>query len=414
MNRIKEWVEIHKKQTIAIAIALVLIIGGTVTAVAMNAGNKNEVVTETPKPTLTPAPKQTIIDEIKLNVTSPDEKWTAESSPAIIHIKGTNDDTKETDFYHAISYGKEEPKISLVSGEYELTVVSPINVDGSIHILANANKDTDGDGKNDALAFDSSDYANAKSEEEQLLVEITIEQIPADQVTDEMMKEVAQNIKTAIKNGDDTLKGDNGKQILDTANANINANEHISEETKESTKETTESAQSETESKPTPTVTPKPDKTNNDSGNTNNNNGNSNNNSDKGSTGSSNTSKPKEPVWVAEQGHYENITEQVWVENWVTVVVTPEYTTQVTDYNTILETWMVFAHDGYRTTDIDDAKAHSRELILADHPSNFWYEYKYAVNTVTYPAVTEQQDQGSYQTKVTGQKWVVDVPGHWE
>lgn len=414
MNKIKEWVETHKKQTIAIAIALVLIIGGTVTVVAMNAGNKTEVVTETPKPTPTakptPTPKETIIDEIKLNVTSLDEKWTAESSPAIIHIKGTNDDTKETDFYHAISYGKEEPKISLVSGEYELTVVSPINADGSIHVLANANKDTDNDGKNDALAFDSSDYANAKSEEEQLLVEIIIEQIPADQVTDEMMKEVAQNIKTAIKNGDDTLKGDNGKQILDTANTNINANEHISEETKESTKETTESAQSETESQPTPTVTPNPDNTDNTGGN--NDSGNNSNNNNNGS----NNNKPseKEPVWVAEQGHYENITEQVWVENWVTVVVTPEYTTQVTDYNTILETWMVFAHDGYRTTDIDDAKAHSRELILADHPSNFWYEYKYAVNTVTYPAVTEQQDQGSYQTKVTGQKWVVDVPGHWE
>lgn len=411
MNKIKEWVETHKKQTIAIAIALVLIIGGTVTVVAMNAGNKTEVVTETPKPTPTakptPTPKETIIDEIKLNVTSLDEKWTAESSPAIIHIKGTNDDTKETDFYHAISYGKEEPKISLVSGEYELTVVSPINVDGSIHILANANKDTDGDGKNDALAFDSSDYANAKSEEEQLLVEITIEQIPADQVTDEMMKEVAQNIKTAIKNGDDTLKGDNGKQILDTANTNINANEHISEETKESTKETTESAQSETESQPTPTVTPKPDNTDNTSntGGNNNNTGNTNNNSGNGSTGS--TPQPKEPVWVAEQGHYENITEQVWVPNIVTVVVTPEKTEQVFDYMEYR-----FAHDGYTTTNIDDAKAHARELILAGVPDNFQHIEHY--KTVTTPAVTEQQDQGSYQNKVTGQKWVVDVAGHWE
>lgn len=107
-------------------------------------------------------------------------------------------------------------------------------------------------------------------------MEIKIEQIPADQVTDEMMKEVVGNIKTAIANGDDTLKGDNGKQILDTVNKNVDANEHISDETKESTKETTESAQSETGSKPAETV--KPDNTDNTGGNDNsNNNGGSNN-----------------------------------------------------------------------------------------------------------------------------------------
>lgn len=27
---------------------------------------------------------------------------------------------------------------------------------------------------------------------------------------------------------------------------------------------------------------------------------------------------------------------------------------------------------------------------------------------------TKQVDKGSYQTKVTGRKWVVDVPGHYE
>ena len=410
MNKIKQWVEIYKKQTIAIAIAFVLIIGGTVTVVAMNAGNKTEVVTETPKPTPTakptPIPKETIIDEIKLNVTG-DDTWTTESSPAIVHIVGTNDDTKETDFYHAISYGKEEPQISLVSGEYELTVVSPINVDGSIHVLANANKDTDGDGKNDALAFDSADYANAKSEEEQLLVEITIKQIPADQVTDEMMKEVARNIKTAIENGDDTLKGDNGKQILDTVNTNVDANDHISNEMKESTKETTQSAQSETETAPETTVTPAPSKTGNTGGNTVNSGTGGSNNNNASDNNKPNPSKPKEPVWVAEQGHYENITEQVWVENWVTVVVTPEKSEQVYDYSEY-----VFGYDGYTTTSKEECRERQKANILAGLPSN--YSEKCHYKTITTPAVTEQQDQGSYQTKVTGQKWVVDVAGHWE
>lgn len=401
MHKIKEWLQSHTKQAIVLAVATVLIVALSVT-VATGAFSKTAdpepEATETSKQTETT--KQTIIDEIKLNVTSPDEKWTAESSPAIIHIKGTDENTKETDFYHAITFGKEEPNISLVSGEYELTVVAPINADGSIHILANANKDVDNDGTKETLTFNSADYVTKGDTSEQLLVEITIKQIPADQVTDKMMKEVVDNIKTAIANGDDTLKGDNGKQLLDTVNKNVDANEHISDETKESTKETTESAQSETESKPTETV--KPDNTGNTGGN-NNDNGNSGNGSDNDKP---NPSKPKEPVWVPEQGHYEDIVEQVWVENWVTVVVTPEKTEQVYSHSTY-----VFS-DGYVANTYADCEAYQMAQIAAGKPSN--YSEKVHYKTVTTPAVTKQEDQGSYQNKVVGQKWVVDVPGHWE
>ncbi|HGM3506444.1 TPA: hypothetical protein ACKOR7_001010 [Clostridioides difficile] len=140
MNKIKEWLKSHTKQAIAIAVAIVLIIIFDLAGVAGAFSKDSE-----PEPKETETVKETIIGEIKLNITG-DKAWTTESSPAIVHIKGVDDNTKETDFYHAISYGKEEPNISLVSGEYELTVVAPINADGSIHILANANKDTDGDG----------------------------------------------------------------------------------------------------------------------------------------------------------------------------------------------------------------------------------------------------------------------------
>lgn len=403
MNKITNWVKSHTKQAIAIVVAIVLIVALSVT-VATGAFSKNADLASDPTnaPKETETTKQTIIDEIKLNVTSPDEKWTAESSPAIIHIKGTDENTKETDFYHAITFGKEEPNISLVSGEYELTVVAPINADGSIHILANANKDADNDGTKETLTFNSTDYVTKDDTSEQLLVEITIKQIPAEQVTDEMMKEVVDNIKTAIANGDDTLKGDNGKQILDTVNTNVDANEHISDETKESTKETTESAQSETESKPAETV--KPDNTDNTSNTGGNDNSGSNNN---GSGNNNKPDKPKEPVWVPEKGHYEGIVEQVWVPNIVTIVVTPEKTEQVFDYMEY-----VFSYDGYTTTSIDAAKAHAKELIMAGVPDNFTQREHY--KTVTTPAVTKQEDQGSYQNKVVGQKWVVDVPGHWE
>lgn len=406
MNKITNWVKSHTKQAIAIVVAIVLIVALSVT-VATGAFSKNADLASDPTkaPKETETTKQTIIDEIKFNVTSPDEKWTAESSPAIIHIVGTDDNTKETDFYHAITYGKEEPNISLVSGKYELTVVAPINADGSIHILANANKDADNDGTKETLTFNSADYVTKDNTSEQLLVEITIKQIPADQVTDEMMKEVVDNIKTAIANGDDTLKGDNGKQILDTVNTNVDANEHISDETKESTKETTESAQSETESKPAETV--KPDNTDNTSNTGGNDNSGSNNNGSGNGSGNNNKpDKPKEPVWVPEKGHYEDIVEQVWVPNIVTVVVTPAWDEQVYSHSTY-----VFS-DGYVANTYADCEAYQMTQIAAGKPSN--YSEKVHYKTVHHDAVTKQEDQGSYQNKVVGQKWVVDVPGHWE
>lgn len=203
---------------------------------------------------------------------------------------------------------------------------------------------------------------------------------------------------------------DNGKQILDTVNknvdtnvdTNVDANEHIADETKESTKETTESAQSKTETKPAETV--KPDNT----GNTSTGNGSGNKSGSNTGGTKQGTSKSKERVWVPEQGHYEDITEKVWVPNIVTIVVTPEITEKVFDY---MEYY--FPEDNYSTTDADDCDAHALELgTQQGYYGNFQHKehYKY----VTTPAVTKQEDHGSHQTKVVGQKWVVDVPGHWE
>lgn len=208
-----------------------------------------------------------------------------------------------------------------------------------------------------------------------------------------MMKEVVDNIKTAIKDGDNTLKDDNGKQILDTVNKNVDANENISDETKESTKETTESAQSKTETKPAETV--KPDNT----GNTSTGNGSGNNSGSNTGGTKPNTSKSKERVWVPEQGHYE----EVWVENMVLVEITPAKIEKVYDYSEY-----IFAYDDYTTTSIDDCDNHCMNLIIQGNPNNFSQKEHFRTE-ITTPAQTEWQDQGKYE-----KKWVVDVPGHWE
>lgn len=71
-----------------------------------------------------------------------------------------------------------------------------------------------------------------------------------------------------------------------------------------------------------------------------------------------------------------------------------------------------FTEDGYSTTNAADCKANAVALMQQDLNGN--YQQKENYKTVTTPAVTKQKDQGSYQNKVTGQKWVVEVPGHWE
>jgi hypothetical protein len=42
------------------------------------------------------------------------------------------------------------------------------------------------------------------------------------------------------------------------------------------------------------------------------------------------------------------------------------------------------------------------------------YHSEDATKTIHHPAVTHTEDRGHYENKVTGKKWVVDVPGHYE
>ena len=124
------------------------------------------------------------------------------------------------------------------------------------------------------------------------------------------------------------------------------------------------------------------------------------------STPSHTTSKP---VWVEEQGHYEDVTEQVWVENWVTEEIEPGYTEYVINGQDC-----IFS-DGttFHVTTADDMNAvfAYQKSIPLDQPS--FYESVPHYDPVEHPAVTKQIDKGYYETRVIDQKWVVDIPGHW-
>ncbi len=95
----------------------------------------------------------------------------------------------------------------------------------------------------------------------------------------------------------------------------------------------------------------------------------------------------------------------MWVPNWVEE---PVYETK----KVYVGERVIFPEDGYTTTDPDDEFNHSIELMKKGYVGNYHYESIYETQTVQ--TGTKKVDKGGYQTKVTGKKWVVDVPGHWE
>ena len=100
------------------------------------------------------------------------------------------------------------------------------------------------------------------------------------------------------------------------------------------------------------------------------------------STSSSQTTSPSQPVhqhvWLEHK---------VWEPNLVTV---PDYETQ----RVPVGDRFIFAYDGFSTTDIEEAKQHAVELILAGVPDNYRTETIYETQTVQ--VGSHQEDQGQY------------------
>jgi len=363
-----------------------------------------------------------------------DDGWTKDSTPVILHVKEADksDDKDAVDFYHAVSPtedNKASDSISLKPGKYTVEVISPLNSDGSAMVVYN----TSGDNNNVSVVSQSTitvtEPVKASAGKDDNKIDITLNKVPAEQVTDDMVATIVDKTKTAVDNGDTTLKGDAGKEVLDKVENNAKANPNVTEATTEKAEENKTTADTSTETAK-PTTTPSTSKSNADeteksnagtaksSGSSNasqpKNSGNngasqtlqapakSNNN-----TSSSSSSKPAEKPkkWVPEQGHYEDVTEQVWVSNWVEE---PVYETKKVGVGTRY----IFAEDGYTTTDVDDQFNHSVALMKQGYAGNYRTETIYETQTVQ--TGTKKVDKGGYQTKVTGKKWVVDVPGHWE
>lgn len=362
MNGLSQWARSHKPQAAAIAAAIVVAI-----AVASGAFATSEQQPEQQEP-------RTV--DVTLSVTA-DHGWDENSTPAIAHIEGN-----DVDFYHAVTPDAEGNKgtstVELAEGDYTVSFVSPVNSDGSAFDIYDTGAPVD-------ITVD----ADAKTAP---AVNCPMAQIPADKVTDDMLADIVNKTKDAIKKGDESLKGDAGTGILDKLDGNVAKNPNASDKTKQ---EATD-ADKEVDVNKEPAQTTPSDK-NDDNAKTDSNAGSqssSNGSSNSGNSGSA-SSKPSQSSQPSKPAHTHTwvnhtATRNVWVSNWVDV---PDYGTK----QVAVGTKYIFSYDGYTTTSDADAEAHAVALIKQGVPDNYRMETIYETQTVQ--TGSHKEDHGSYTTE---------------
>ena len=360
MNGLSQWARSHKPQVAAIAAAVVVAI-----AVASGAFATSEQQPEQQEP-------RTV--DVTLSVTA-DHGWDENSTPAIAHIEGN-----DVDFYHAVTPDAEGNKgtstVALAEGDYTVSFVSPVNSDGSAFDIYDTGAPVD-------ITVD----ADAKTAP---AVNCPMAQIPADKVTDDMLANIVNKTKDAIKKGDETLKGDAGTGILDKLDGNVAKNPNASDKTKQEATDADKDVDvNDKPAQTTPSAKNDDNKADSNAGSQPSSNGSSNSgNSGSASSKPSQSSQPSKPAhthtWVNHTA-----TRNVWVSNWVDV---PDYGTQ----QVVVGNTYIFS-DGYSTTDINAAKAHGRELAMAGKDCG--YQTKPVYENQTVQTGSHKEDHGTWQTE---------------
>ena len=148
--------------------------------------------------------------------------WDADTStPIIAHIE---DADGEVDFYTAIVANKQVTVRVGKSDTYTVTLIPPVNADGSTYKAA------------------SSKVKAGKDDKKTNGAVITLEKVDADKVTKDDLTAIAKDVAAAVKKGDSTLTGDKGaavaKKFEDNIKKNPNADADAVEKESEKAQET--------------------------------------------------------------------------------------------------------------------------------------------------------------------------------
>ena len=187
--------------------------------------------------------------------------WDADTStPVIAHIE---DADGEVDFYTAIAANKQVTVKVGKSGTYTVTLIPPVNADGSTYKAA------------------SSKVKAGKDDKKTNGTVITLEKVDADKVTKDDLTAIAKDVAAAVKKGDSTLTGDRGAALAKKFEDNIKKNPNADADAVE--KETGKAEETAKEDKPDAKTPETSDNKKNDSGSK----------SDSGNNGSGNKSDSK-------------------------------------------------------------------------------------------------------------------------
>lgn len=217
--------------------------------------------------------------------------WDADTStPVIAHIE---DADGKVDFYTAIAANKQVTVKVGKSGTYTVTLIPPVNADGSTYKAA------------------SSKVKAGKDDKKTNGTVITLEKVDADKVTKDDLTAIAKDIAEAVKKGDSTLTGDKGAEVVKMFQVNINTNPNADAVKKETEKAQETAKEDKSDAKVPETSDGKAD----------------NGNSGSGSKGDSSSKKDDTPAhqhnWVAQTKtvhhdaqyktvHHDAVTHQVW------------------------------------------------------------------------------------------------------
>lgn len=189
--------------------------------------------------------------------------WDADTStPIIAHIE---DADGKVDFYTAIAANKQVTDKVGKSGTYTVTLIPPVNADGSTYKAA------------------SSKVKAGKDDKKTNGTVITLEKVDADKVTKDDLTAIAKDVAEAVRMGDSTLTGERGVKVVNIFQTNISSNPNADTDAVE--KETGKAEETAKEDKSDAKTPETSDNKKNDSGN----NGSGNKSDSKPSGGSGNS-----------------------------------------------------------------------------------------------------------------------------
>ena len=145
-------------------------------------------------------------------------------TPVIAHITGTTDGNRSVDYYHAVSGAQEE--VELVPGGYSVEYLPVLKAGGSLV--------TAKDGAVSTVVEDGAIASTSKTNE-----------TAAEDVTQDDLDNVLDAVKKAVEKGDDTLKGDAGKDVVDKVAEAVKATGKVDESKVEEAKQEAETKASE-------------------------------------------------------------------------------------------------------------------------------------------------------------------------